>query len=182
MKNMRAKDWVAEVIALDMETCSTPPFFAKSLYWNGEVLSVSRIVCAAKNGEHTDLLMVPVRDCGTPRCGNGKHYHWGTKSEAQFKAAGMGYDRSGEKNPNSKLNWEIVRKIRSIDLGVKSGSITYSQAMTRREMAHEYGVSLRTIDQVARGKIWVEEPDPYADKQPLKFTKTETEETEGDEF
>lgn len=165
-------DWLKRLLEMNGDMCVTPPFPQKSAYWNGEIMSLSRVVCGEKNGWNVDLLLMPVRTCGTARCVNGKHYRWGSRKEAAGHRA-VPRNHDAEKNPNAKLSWEAVRDIRkevgiaslqyvhktSLTEGLRSprGSvITHAQAMTRRELAGKYGVSLKTIDKVVRGEIWVE--------------------------
>lgn len=167
-------DWVRKVLEADGDMCIHPPFKQKSIYWKGSVESLPRVVCGEKNGRDVDLMLVPIRTCGTLMCANGRHYRWGTRSEAMsHKSAPRNH--AGERNPNSKLTWEIVRDIRSRVSAApawkapkeleklaetrRANISSHHEAMTRRALAMEYGVTLKTIDRVVSGKVWVENVD-----------------------
>ena len=56
------------------------------------------------------------------------------------------YGRTGEKNPASKLTWEIVEEIRNL----------YKQGGTSiRKLAKKYGVSNITIENVIKHRTWI---------------------------
>jgi hypothetical protein len=171
MNRSEVTEWIEKIVALDDGLCHDPPFTQKTVYWRGESMSLPRAVCGEKNGWNGDMLLVPVRSCGTPRCGNGHHYRWGTVSEARAHSA-IPRDHKGAGNPNSKLDWDAVRHIRRVvadapqwvstalteDLRETRGMvISHAEAMTRRELALKYGVTLRTIDDVVRNRKWKEE-------------------------
>lgn len=134
-------------------------------------MSLSRVVCGEKNGWNVDLLLMPVRTCETHRCANGRHYRWGTRKEAAGHRA-VSRNHVKENNPNAKLSWEAVREIRAevarsaepvarteLTAGMpdpRAAVIGRKQAMTRRELAAKYGVTLKTIDKVVRNETWIE--------------------------
>lgn len=180
---MNAADWVIKALETETELCMVPPFKQNSIYWRGTTMSLPRVVCGEKNGWDGDILDVPIRSCGTKRCGNGRHYHWGGRPEAQAQKA-VPRNHSGEKNPNAKLDLEKAREIRAMVAAApewtppeglehfrrpRAAIVSYHNAMTRRELAAKYGVTLKTIERVVSGRIW-KEPETYGEP------------TEGDEF
>lgn len=56
------------------------------------------------------------------------------------------YGRTGEKNPASKLTWEIVEEIRNL---YKEGNTSI------RKLSKKYGVSNITIENVIKYRTWV---------------------------
>lgn len=54
--------------------------------------------------------------------------------------------KPGDKNPNAKLTWEKVRKIRAME----------RQGVERKKLADMFGVSLRSIAGIVIGRTWQE--------------------------
>ena len=61
-------------------------------------------------------------------------------------ALGLRERRTGERGPNARLTWEIVRSIRQ--------RITAGER--RADLAAEHGVHLNTVNLIAAGKTWKE--------------------------
>lgn len=177
MDKSEVQAWIKGLAEIDTDVCIDPPFTQKSVYWRGSIMSLPRVVCGEKNGWPDDMMLVPVRRCGTPRCANGKHYRWGTMSEVRSLHKAQRSHKNAS-NPNSKLDWDAVRHIRAVvadapkfmrpESGLASTfripaptTLSHSEAMTRRQLAAKYGVSLRTIDDVVRGRKWKEDGDEF---------------------
>lgn len=119
---------------------------------NRKTYQVHRISWAVHNGlseeqwnEIPDTIM---HTCDNPSCIEGTHLSAGSASENTFDmiSKGRNYsgDQSGQKNPNSKLTWEIVQEIR----------IRLAHGNSGRSLAKIFGVSDATISEIKTGKIW----------------------------
>lgn len=67
--------------------------------------------------------------------------------------------KPGEKNPNAKLNWAKVRKIRKIAEEAEARGEKKSEV--KRELSRIYGVALRTVSAVVKGEHWREDGSQY---------------------
>lgn len=99
-----------------------------------------------KGREITPTLHI-LHSCDTPACCNPKHLSEGTRSQNAKEA----YERHrrkpncirGDKSHSAKVNWEIVKEIRSL-----------SQEVPRRELAKKYNLSISGIGHIISGKTW----------------------------
>lgn len=98
------------------------------LWWSGKMWIVHRLAYTAYNGEIPKGLIVR-HTCDTPQCCNPEHLLVGTKRDNSNDMIGRGRSSHGEKNPNAKLTWEIVKNIRK------------EPKMPYRKLALKYGVS-----------------------------------------
>jgi hypothetical protein len=88
-------------------------------------------------------------DCLTNLCWGSWEEQWDDKRKHQT-------DTSGERNPTSKLNWEIVRYIRNASdtiLKLKGKYVKIAKLVFR-----EYGLKIHndTIGLVIKNKTWIE--------------------------
>lgn len=128
--------------------CVEPPSLPKSVYFGGRSMSLGRAVCLAHHGLETDdILMSPVRECMTPGCLNGKHWHWGTLGEARASAAKTGITRSGDKAGNRKVTAEIVAQLRA------NPELTTSKK-ARHDKAKDLGITLRSLQNILENRTW----------------------------
>lgn len=84
--------------------------------------------------------------CDNPACVNPDHLFAGTPSDNVQDMISKGRkveaDRKGTKNPNSKLNENLVREIASAE-----GS--------QQQIADRFGISQRTVSRIKRNETWL---------------------------
>ena len=144
---------LANLATIRTDECQWAMSDQKSIVWTSGSRSPSWISCTIVNGSNPPG-MVPVQICGVIGCVNGRHWRWGTMQESfanrRFK------DRQGANNPNSKLNWEYVKAIRSI---------RWEGGDHKMRVAKSYGISLKTLNAVLKNWVWKEADMPsVADK------------------
>lgn len=85
--------------------------------------------------------------CNTPLCCNPLHLRLGTIQENNAQAKAQGRLRSGREHPRTlaKLNWKLVRKIRSL-----------AGRMTQTEIANQFGITQSNVSYISGGKTWRE--------------------------
>ena len=106
-------------------------------FWDGrKTRKAHRIMYELVHGPLDDKLVR--HSCDNPPCCNPAHLLKGTHA-----------DNMGERNPNAKLDWAKVRRIRQ----VYANSCT---TMTKRLLAAEYGVTTTAITKIVRGDLWRE--------------------------
>lgn len=84
--------------------------------------------------------------CNNPSCVNPKHLYIGTQADNMKQMVKDGRSLYGEKNPNSKLNWEIVNKIRA--------EYVNDRNITIRKLSNKYNMPLGTIQNIIEDKTW----------------------------
>lgn len=88
--------------------------------------------------------------CDNPPCVRPDHLFLGTQKEnvmdMSAKARGRNVPMPGENNPNAKLTWEAVRRIRERRANGAQG----------RALAKEYSVTPTLISHICRGRGWKE--------------------------
>lgn len=108
---------------------------------NAAVVSWEMAVGAVPSG------MVICHKCDNPRCVRPDHLFLGTQRDNIHDAISKGRLKNppvmrGEDSPAAKLNWEIVRQIRS------------NTRDTLATMATRYGVCIATVGNIKNHKIW----------------------------
>jgi hypothetical protein len=73
-----------------------------------------------------------------------KNLRWASPMENNADKRAHGTVSCGERNPMSKLTWEIVEEIR----------ILHSLGAVQRNLCKQYGVSPMTISRVVRNQLW----------------------------
>ena len=153
----RALAFVDTCVASEMDECIEPDFGRGSEYptaqIDGVVVRLGWLVLEKTKGKKPDQSMVMRHFvCGNSRCCNPRHLVWGTEVEnmADKKAHGTEPDYTHEKNPNARLTSEQVENIRKRH---RKGRGPYDTGNTK-ELAVEHGVTLATIQMIARGKTW----------------------------
>lgn len=108
---------------------------------HGEVLA-HRVSYIEFNGPIPNGLHV-LHSCDNSSCVNPAHLRVGTNDDnvADRHERNRWASMPGENNPNAKLNWDAVAKIRA-------------DARSQEKIAADYGVSQITISLIKRGKIW----------------------------
>ncbi len=93
--------------------------------------------------------MCVLHSCNNPPCCNPTHLREGTDADntADMVAMGRQAQQSGEQNPNAKLSWPDVRRIR--ELYTAGGH-------THKKLGREFGVSRRMITLIVNHKRWKE--------------------------
>ena len=114
-----------------------------------KTVTIYRLIMLWKDGPKPDGMEVR-HLCGNPRCVNPDHLVYGTR-------AANAHDRLVH-GTMPKLNLRQVRDIRSRYIPRRHVDGRYVGRANTRELAEEYGVSLRTIRNVATGRThqWLE--------------------------
>lgn len=126
--------------------------------WNGaKCTNVARISAEIHLGlTATDPRFV-CHHCDVPACFNPAHLFLGTQQDNwnDCRQKGRAYqlpprttDQLGEKNPNAKLTWEKVHRIRAL---------WHVPGWSQRRIAREFGVSQATVSLVLINAIWKSE-------------------------
>lgn len=84
--------------------------------------------------------------CHNSICVNPRHLIPGTRAQNMGDMILAGRSLSGELQPNHKLTWEKVREARQ----------RHAEGAEPRELAIDYGVSVRTMGQCLAGETWIE--------------------------
>lgn len=113
----------------------------------GQAQLAHRVSWRLANGEIPDGMCV-CHSCDTPSCVNPAHLFLGTQSDnmADMKKKGRhkGWDMTGEKGPNARLDNESIIRIRDY---IKSG-------MSQSKIADIFGVSQTAICHINTGAAW----------------------------
>lgn len=88
--------------------------------------------------------MLVLHRCDVPACVNPDHLFLGTEQDNSNDMRDKGRACFGNKNASSKLTPENVRHIRA----------AYRFRGPVKALAKKYGVSVSTINRIARGKLW----------------------------
>lgn len=110
---------------------------------DGRSQPVHRIVCETVHGKPPSRKHQAAHNCGNSKCCNPNHLRWATPAENQADRVIHGTHVRGDRHPLAKLTERDVRTIHSLR-GKK----------TQRELAKRFGVSLKQISDIQRGKSW----------------------------
>lgn len=109
---------------------------------DGMMQNAHRIALELEQGDLGDLFAC--HTCDNPPCVNPNHLYAGTPSDNMQDAWERGdHDFSGENNPNAKLTWDDVRRIRDL-----------RGLVDAKELAEEFGVKEGQIHTVWRFEAW----------------------------
>lgn len=113
-------------------------------------LLAHRVSYEIKNGEIPKGLVI-CHKCDNRSCVNPNHLFAGTQAQnladMDRKGRRVNYDKSGERNPSSKLTKEQVIEIRNKYV---------PKVYTGRMLAEEYGVSIPLIEKILSRRVWKE--------------------------
>lgn len=114
---------------------------------HGHVLYASRAALYLSGGDPPEPNMIALHDCDRPICCNPGHLHWGSWADNMQEMDDRGRRRvwhpAAERNPKSKINWSIVRAIRS-------------SPDHPGQLAEQYGLTIGHIFKIKRGAAWPE--------------------------
>jgi len=142
----KAFKYLQGVSASNSDECAFFPFPQKAVAWGASSKQPHWITCFLTNGSPPEGT-VPVRICGVQGCINGRHFKWGTQSEAQ--AARIFKPRTGGRNPNARVTDAQVAEWRAMDWG---------NGMRKVEAAQEAGITLRTLNNILTGHSHINVP------------------------
>lgn len=98
----------------------------------------------------------PVKTCKTIGCINGKHYRWGSFSEAA--AARRFKSRVGENNPMAKFTDLEVAQLKCVRWG---------NGRWKKDAAEAMGVNVMTLHEIISGRKWKHIP-PYVPSENIE--------------
>ena len=111
-----------------------------------KALLVSRLVALTYIPNEKNLPMVNHINAN-PKDNRVENLEWctaqGNAKHAYYNGLTVMPNQSGAKNSQAKLNWDSVKKIRSL-AGIK----------TRKELSEDYNVSVRAISDILNNKTW----------------------------
>lgn len=144
------KDWLQEYANYTGDDCIEWPFSKSgkrgygSAHFGGRTRTASNAMCEVAHGPAPTPWHEAAHSCGNGHlaCVNPRHLRWATRSENQI-------DRSLHGNKGRRLLPETVFSIRQ----------SLTKPGTQRDLASEYGVSLATINDIARKRTWAHLPD-----------------------
>lgn len=113
----------------------------------GRKISGHRLSYETYVGPIGDLFVL--HRCDVPCCLNPAHLMLGTQADnMQDKFRKRRHsDRRAEGCPTSKINWDIVRSIRT----------SLARGEQQKDLAARFAISQPTVSDIARNKTWVEE-------------------------
>lgn len=87
--------------------------------------------------------------CDTPSCINPDHLMLGTHQDNMddMRVKGRAVHVNGEQHPMAKLNWNLVRSIRS----------EFEQGQSQMDLSKKYCVHVSTVHLIVHNKIWKEQ-------------------------
>jgi len=138
------------VLPFDSNECLAWPYAKSSgygtLWFNGRLRRVSRLVCEARNGPPPTSQHEAAHECGKGHegCVNPRHLAWKTSRENKADQLVHGTRNRGERQGRSKLTRAQVVELRALKEG----------GWTLRALGSRYGVDFSTVRLIVTGKNW----------------------------
>lgn len=117
-----------------------------TVFWKGKKRKAARVVCELTNGRSTKSKPEAAHNCGNGHLGclTPKHLRWDTHAGNMADMVRHGTSNRGQKNPNSKLSEQDVKKIREL----------LDERLPQNIIAKRFKVDPSSISNIFRGRNW----------------------------
>ena len=120
-------------------------------YWSdGRGISAHRYSWICAFGQIPKGLSV-LHKCDNPRCVNPNHLFLGTTKDNSIDMVSKNRAATGERNGNSKINWEIANQIRN---EYRPGKAFVKSGKSIAGLALKYGLGTSAVHSIVKNKTW----------------------------
>ncbi len=132
--------FLQQALTSDTDECIIWPYGKETAGYGrivigSETHTTHRYVCEKTHGPPTPPATYACHSCAVRACVNPRHVRWGTNTDNYWDMV-----RHGNRN-NTVLNEDLVAQIKQ-------------STVSARVLAHDYGVSVATINKIRNGSNW----------------------------